>query len=510
MPEYKSPGVYIEEFDSGPVPITGVGTSTAGFIGPTERGPTESQRITSLSDYQRTFGDVASATFEGVGEPLTSYLMYAIDGFFSNGGSECYVARVTSQDAVSASAEIGETTVRAAGPGAWGNNVRITVEEARDNRLNIVVSYWKEGISDEEPDEQNRYDELSVTKGGPDYYAKRVNNASTFIEISEGATGPLPAGEVALEGGEDGSGLGLDDFEGRQTEVPTPSEDPEEERIQRTGLEGFKEVDPIAIVCAPDESRVNGLSQALVQHCENLKDRFAVLQTEQGVMPDALAGDGLPTSAVSDRGYAALYYPWIKVLDPSTNAETLVPPGGHVAGVYARTDNERGVHKAPANEQLRGVQELEHEIRKEDQDGLNPQGINCIRVFRGRGIRVWGARTTSPNVLWRYVNVRRLFIFLEESIDEGTQWAVFEPNDEPLWARIRQSVSNFLTLQWRDGALQGTTPEEAFYVKCDRTTMTQDDIDQGRLICEIGVAPVKPAEFVVFRITQWTAGAEGA
>lgn len=512
MPEYKSPGVYIEEFDSGPVPIAGVGTSTAGFIGPTERGPVDPQRITSLPDYQRTFGDVATATFEGAGEPLTSYLMYAIDGFFANGGSECYVARVTTGEAVRAEADIDGTTVRAAGPGAWGNNVRVTVEEARNDRFNVIVEYWKDGISDEEPDEQNRYNDLSVTKGGPDYYAKRVNNASAFIEITEGAEDRLSAGEYPLDGGDDGGDIGLDDYEGRETQVPTPSEDPDEDTILRTGLRGFTEVDPIAIVCAPDEGRVNGLTEALVGHCEdeNLKDRFAVLQTEQGVTPDALTTDGLPTAAVSDRGYAAMYYPWIEVLDPITNVETLVPPGGHVAGVYARTDNDRGVHKAPANEQLRGVQRLEHEIRKEDQDGLNPLGINCLRVFRGRGLRVWGARTTSPNVLWRYVNVRRLFIFLEESIQEGTQWAVFEPNDEPLWARVRQSVTNFLTIQWREGALQGTTPEEAFYVTCDRTTMTQDDIDQGRLICEIGIAPVKPAEFVIFRITQSTNRTEEA
>jgi uncharacterized protein len=515
MPEYKSPGVYIEEFDTGPVPITGVGTSTAGFIGPTERGPISPQHITSLPDYRRTFGDVASTSFQEIDNPQESYLMYAVDGFFSNGGSECYIARVTAEGAVRAAVEINGTTVRASGPGEWGNNVQVTVEEGLGDRFSIVVDYWKDGISDEESAEQRRYDDLSVNEGDPDYYAKRVNNASALIEINEGAEDPFPVGEFPLGDGDDGGNIGVNDFKGGETQVPTPSRDPGENRIQRTGLEGFKEVDSIAIVCAPDERPVDGLTGALIEHCEdeNLRDRFAVLQARQGITPDGLIeqfNQGNLSDTVSDRGYTALYYPWIKVIDPTSNTEKLVPPGGHVAGVYARTDNERGVHKAPANEPLRGTRGLEHEIRKEDQDGLNPLGINCIRVFRGRGIRVWGARTTSPNVLWRYVNVRRLFIFLEESIQEGTQWAVFEPNDEPLWARIRQSVSNFLTIQWRNGALQGTTPEEAFYVKCDRTTMTQDDIDQGRLICEIGVAPVKPAEFVIFRITQWTAGAQGA
>jgi hypothetical protein len=230
-------------------------------------------------------------------------------------------------------------------------------------------------------------------------------------------------------------------------------------------------------------------------------DRFAVLQGERSVDID-----GLRPPVDSD--YAAYYVPWIRVIDPETNAPVLVPPGGHVAGIYARSDTERGVHKAPANEIVRGAQELQLNITKEEQEGLNPVGVNVIRSFPGRGIRVWGARTTSSDALWKYLNVRRLFLYVEESIEEGTQWAVFEPNDQRLWARVRQSVSNFLTSVWRDGALMGTTPEEAFYVTCDRTTMTQDDIDNGRLIVEIGIAPVKPAEFVIFRITQTAGGSE--
>jgi hypothetical protein len=204
--------------------------------------------------------------------------------------------------------------------------------------------------------------------------------------------------------------------------------------------------------------------------------------------------------------YAAFYYPWIKVYDSITKLYKPIPPGGHVAGIYARSDIERGVHKAPANEKVRGVKELEFQITKGEQDILNPRGVNCIRFFPGRGIRVWGARTLSSNTLWKYINVRRLFIFIEESIEEGTQWVVFEPNDQKLWARVKQTITQFLTRVWRDGALMGSTPEEAFFVKCDRTTMTQDDIDNGRLICIIGIAPVKPAEFVIFRIAQWQGG----
>jgi phage tail sheath protein FI len=186
----------------------------------------------------------------------------------------------------------------------------------------------------------------------------------------------------------------------------------------------------------------------------------------------------------------------------------LIPPGGHIAGVYARSDEARGVHKAPANEIVRGATALQFPLTKGEQDILNPIGVNVTRTFPGRGIRVWGARTTSSDPLWKYINVRRLFLFLEESIDEGTQPFVFEPNDEKLWDRVRQTITQFLTRVWRDGALMGTTPEQAFFVKVDRTTMTQDDIDNGRLIVLIGVAPVKPAEFVIFRIAQTRGGAE--
>ena len=511
MPEYLSPGVYIEEIETGAMPIEGVGTSTAGFVGPTERGPVEPQLVTSFADYQRTFGGVTTASFQGSDTPRKSYLAYAVDGFFRNGGSRVFVGRVTAGEAETATATIGDVTVRANGPGTWGTNVQVEVAASDiEDRFTVFVRYWRDGIPDDdsvEPTVEERYDDLDATEGTPDYYAKSVNNASSLVEIDENALGALPVGTTALEAGADGE-LGVDDFEGVEDDVvPTPSGG---ERIRRTGLKGFTQVDEIAIVCIPDEAKISGLRGLLRGHCRETEDRFAILQTDQGVNPDTLSTDGLPNDAVSERGLAALYYPWVKVLDPFTNVETLVPPGGHVAGVYARTDTNRGVHKAPANEQLQGVQGLEHEIRRVDQNGLNPKGINCIRAFRGRGIRIWGARTTSPKTIWRYVNVRRLFLFLEESLDEGTQWAVFEPNDEPLWARVRQSVTDFLTGVWRDGALQGTTPEEAFYVKCDRTTMTQDDIDKGRLIIEVGVAPVKPAEFVIFRITQWTAGAEGA
>ena len=207
-----------------------------------------------------------------------------------------------------------------------------------------------------------------------------------------------------------------------------------------------------------------------------------------------------------DTTYAAFYFPWIKVFNPLINQDSLIPPVGHVAGIYADTDINRGVFKAPANEVVVGATSLQFQITKAEQDILNPRGVNCLRVFSSRGLRVWGARTCSQDTLWKYINVRRFFLFLGQSLDDGTQWVVFENNDERLWARVNQTISQFLTTQWRAGALMGTKPSEAYFVKVDRTTMTQDDIDNGRLIVIIGVAVVKPAEFVILRLTQFPGG----
>jgi phage tail sheath protein FI len=207
-----------------------------------------------------------------------------------------------------------------------------------------------------------------------------------------------------------------------------------------------------------------------------------------------------------ESSYSALYCPWIRIRDPVSNLEILVPPGGQVAGIYARSDSEKGVHKAPANEVVIGADKIEYSFNESVQNALDFKGINCIREFPGRGIRVWGAKTLSPDLIWKYINVRRLFIFLEKSIEKGTRWVVFEPNNEKLWASLKQTLTEFLTTIWKTGALMGETPQKAFFVKCDRTTMTQEDIDNGRLTMVIGVAPMKPAEFVIFRVSQWQNG----
>ena len=282
----------------------------------------------------------------------------------------------------------------------------------------------------------------------------------------------------------------------------------------RTGLYALKNPQNISLIAIPGQTSV-ALQQALIDQCELLRYRFAVLD---GPPPDNdTLVDVQNLRSQYDSRYAAIYHPWLTIPDPfppslATLRQYPIPLSGHVLGVYARVDNDRGVHKAPANEVVRGITGLTRYFSKGEQDILNPYptNINVVRDFRpnNRGIRIWGARCITSESEFKYVNVRRLLIFLEDSIDRGMQWVVFEPNAEELWGRVRRNITNFLTTVWRNGALEGTTPEQGFFVKCDRTTMTRDDIDNGRLIVVIGVAPVKPAEFVIIRIGLWTADAD--
>ena len=356
---------------------------------------------------------------------------------------------------------------------------------------------------------EESFRDLSMNEDHSRYIEKVITEeTSRLIRVEDVRAHGLPKISVPAEGGVwklagGNDGIPPDDelnttYEGKDS--PEPAD--------RKGLYTLKNVDDISIVAIPGITTQH-LQNKLIIHCETtMKDRFAVLDSEEKADLDRVQKQ----RNLYDSKYAALYYPWVRVFDPLSKKRTNVPPSGYMCGIYARSDIERGVHKAPANEIVRGALGLEEfdgvkrVITKGQQDILNPKGVNCIRAFRGRGIRVWGARTISSDSLWKYINVRRLFIFLEESIEDGTQWVVFEPNDEKLWARVRQTITQFLTRVWRDGALMGTTPGEAFFVRCDRTTMTQDDIDNGRLIVLIGVAPVKPAEFIIFRIAQWQGG----
>lgn len=279
-----------------------------------------------------------------------------------------------------------------------------------------------------------------------------------------------------------------------------------------SGLAALEGVDEIGVIAAPGatfaatgpfEPEALGISRALVAHAERQRDRMALLDPPNGLtVPDVRAW-----RAHFDSSDAALYYPWVRVAEPGGLGDLLVPPSGLVAGVVARSDIQRGVHKAPANQNLRTAVGLEVPLTKREQDVLNPEGINCLRHLEGRGFLVWGARTLGSNPEWRYVNVRRYLAYLEKSIARGLQWVVFETNDEPVWARVRSAVADFLYGEWRTGALLGVTPDEAFFVRCDRATMTQADIDAGRLVVLVGTAPIKPAEFLIFRVTMTTAPA---
>lgn len=530
MPEYLTPGVYVEEFEMGAKPIEGVSTSTVGFLGMTERGPVIPPKlVTSYPQFMRIYG----------GYIPDSYLAYAVEGFFGNGGKRCYIGRVVKQgvdpdnpEGISSTTdEVGDLNFTAVGEGSWGNRVGIRIENASNDSddendsgqklFKLTVAYWSGNLPDisipasSDPlalsnllDRASRvevFDNVSEDPNSPDHYLKKLgdplNNLSNLILLDDSSTGRPDNTNAAnffdllTNGAEAAGSPSREDFLG----------DPLAQAGEKCGLTAFNDIDEISILSAPDLHHITSpgdetLINDILTQCELLKDRFAILDV----------GDNsrdIPSIKITRPSkYGAIYYPWINVYDPLARQLKLTPPCGHVAGIYARTDTERGVHKAPANEVVKGASSLEFAVTKGEQAILNPRGVNVIRNFNGRGILVWGARNMIQDPLWKYINVRRLFIYVEESIEEGTQWVVFEPNDEKLWARVRATITQFLTRVWKDGALMGTKVEEAFFVKCDRSTMTQDDIDNGKLICIIGIAPVKPAEFVIFRIAQWASG----
>jgi uncharacterized protein len=519
MAEYLTPGVYIEEIERGPRPIEGVPTSTSAFLGETERGPITPLLVTSYKDYQRWFG----GTFGN-----DKFMPYAANGFFDNGGKRLFVCRIVGEQATTAQAAFGDFTVSAVGPGSWGKRVWVRINDSSTKRpdangtpqpvgFRLRMFYWAanvpQGFQPYDPVDdliqlprpalREDFDDLVIDPSSPDFFEKRLLNSSAIATLERTLGAPTDtkpangAGALTQNGTDDTNDLDVADYAGLPIEG-TP-------RTDTQGLAALEQ-DPyrdVALVYAPAVS--TDIVQAIITHCENQKFRFAVVDSPKGVVSTTNLD---PRTTIRDTQYAAFYYPWIYINDPTTGARVLVPPGGHTLGVYARVDSERGVFKAPANETPRGVVELEYDITDNAQGDLNPKGVNVIRHFAGRGIRIWGARTMTSNTLWKYVSVRRLFIFLERSIYEGTQWVVFEPNDTRLWARVTDTIRLFLRSQWRNGALFGRTEDQAFFITCDETTMTMDDRLNGRLICEIGIAPVRPAEFVIFRIFQSTAEAQ--
>lgn len=513
-PSYLSPGVYVEEIDRGSKPIEAVGTAVAAFIGYTERAEDarpEGTRsllgkptlVTNWSQYVQKFGGFVKG----------AYLPDSVYGYFNNGGSRCYIVSVKSlgaaspddKDSKAATAQLGDGNplrISAKQAGTSGNAISVTAkpnaaEEGKDATFTLVVSV------NGKPSET--FDGLTLKKG--ETSAETVTTKSKLINVEvasapKGGAVAVPSGTVNLQGGAVASkSVSISDYQG------SPAE--------RTGLGGLEAADDVTMIIAPDlmsayenkeldKKGVQGVQQALIDYAERMRYCFVILDALPNLNPQEVKDWRLEVNYDTSR--AALYYPWIEIMDMASGGGKthFVPPSGHVAGLYARVDNERGVHKAPANEVIRGAIGLEMAVTKGEQDGLNPIGVNCIRSFPGRGIRVWGARTLSSDGSWRYINVRRLFNMVEASIERSTQWVVFEPNDELLWSKVRRDIGAFLKVQWRSGALFGATPDQAYFVKCDAELNPVETRDLGQLICEIGICPVKPAEFVIFRISQFS------
>jgi phage tail sheath protein FI len=634
MPQYLAPGVYVEEVP-GPQTIQGVGTSTAGFIGPCRFGPTSGQPelLSSFLDYQRIYGDWTDLDFVDTGA-VPNYLALGVKGFFDEGGSSLYVCRTFNYTDPSnpandhASAEIvppasvpslPPLTLRARFPGEAGRiAVTLTLQAGRNA---LVTAGGVPNLT-----RVHEYDLVYAGSGSPAagaLYVVRRDQAtgnwvlngngglalvsaafaypltvavdvrfptvdsqglpalgpslnigvfgfdpraigtgiSTVLAANpptraQGLTAPLalegldalegvsvppddlpgmiaeaifgpaiistaPAAQppvsnrqvsVTLGGGSDGNAPFQGSYEGDPLGFTDYQNNPVQEPLN--GLLAFEVVDGISIVVAPGAStgwnlapvnQTAGLeiNEAIINHCENMLYRVAAIDTPPGLVP----GDALQYRNNRSSSYAALYYPWITIASPIDGSPLSVPPAPYMAGIWARSDNVTGVIKAPANEVVRSAIDLELRISKAQQELLNPDGVNCLRFFPGAGFLVWGARTISDDPEWKYLNIRRYFCYLEKSIDRGTQWVVFEVNDQGLWNRVRATVSGFLLDEWKSGALLGATPAQAYFVTCDASTMTQDDLDNGRLVCLIGVAAAKPAEFVIFRIGQWTASA---
>ena len=566
MAEYLSPGVYVEEYDNSPRSIEGVGTSTAGFVGLAEKGKVEGvpSLVTNFSSFVKQFGGFLSE-FE-YGE--YRYLANSVEQFFANGGTRCYVARVVPEDARKASKKAGILFAEAANEGKWGNRIQIafnTVTKKKmqllskaesqentyiaksvagftegdtvmvngeynqisiiyDNTVTFAKAFEQEVVDNSivpvtvlylvETDVSIRYnDDIELYSGvsfnvkSPNYIQNVVANSAiaTFtVSPANGAVNPvseilgegLTNGVITLANGKDGSisKVSAATFIGK-----------DEGPGKRTGIQSFVENSVVSMMAVPGVT-IPEVVVSLVGHCEILGSRFAVLDMPKDMTKTE---DLINYRSMIDSTYAAMYHPWIQVLDRSSNKAGFVPPSGAVLGVYSRTDVNRGVHKAPANESV-FCSGLKTNYTTGEQDILNPEGINLIRQMPGQGIKVWGARTASSNSAFKYVNVRRLFIYVEESIKANTNWVVFEPNDTTLWNRVRVTISSFLENLWRNGMLAGDTPAEGFFVEIGPSTMTEDDIRNGRLICNIGIAASRPAEFVVFKVTQHTSSAGSA
>ncbi|HTQ09327.1 MAG TPA: phage tail sheath C-terminal domain-containing protein [Fimbriimonadaceae bacterium] len=474
-----------------------------------------------------------------------SYLAYAVRGYYDNGGGRAYIIRVAREKdlalfkkatkaaptpALPATLALGGYTFKALESGSSGNDVKVEIKHEGEGDGFTMKITGPDGKS------ESFGDKKPLTPGSVKNEVK-----SKVVDVSvatETATRP-DQGVFNLVGGADAtSATALATLPLTTELAKVDAEDFVGDEAKRSGLLALSTIDDVNFIAIPDlmagcwktEKLIGGdsvveilncdekrkqqildVQSMLISYCERMGDRCCILDPIPGLSPQEMRDTTMAAPFSSDHGQAAIYYPWIKVMDkinPLAKRQVFCPPSGHIAGVWARVGTERGVHKAPANESLMGAVALEQYVTKGEQEILNPNGINAIRSFPGTGIRIWGARTlaTVGNPSWKYVNVRRLFNYLEKSMERGLQWVVFEPNDHDLWGRVRRNLAAFLWMEWKEGKLFGQTPEEAFYVKCDDETNTQESIDLGRLYVEIGVNPVKPAEFVIVRIGQWSGG----
>ncbi|MEL7331338.1 MAG: phage tail sheath C-terminal domain-containing protein, partial [Cyanobacteria bacterium J06560_2] len=549
-------------------PIQGVNLSVAGFVGFTEdiRGDAEAFEpilITSWSQYLENFAKSGSDGFTDFG----AYLPFSVKGWFENGGGRCWVVSLgtklpTREDApeIVQEEDIQPALTPVSTTGRRPSlQLRLKPEKEDDGRVRVIIRADEplplDDVGEDEDDEPfntGEYFSVSVQQGGEiletfsnltmkrptenadpllepagGVFVKEALQESTFLDVDVLADSGLPLAQRPADGV----------YEVRPRDLPLRTERWFRRMYgsadKRMGVMGLYEIDEIAMVACPDLmlafqkellslEQVHAVMEMMITGCEKSSPgpsyRMVVLDPPpvkprrgpQPVLPEQQKPQDVESWLSDEFGrrsqFAAMYYPWVKVPNPRESGKPIaIPPCGHMMGIWSRTDETRGIHKAPANETPRGVLGLAYETNFREQELLNPRGINCIRKFRNRGTLVWGARTLAQmdDTEWRYISVRRLVSYIERSIEEGTQWAVFEPNDEDLWARVTRTVKNFLERIWRQGALYGNTPDEAFYVRCDGELNTPETMKLGLLYIDVGVAPVRPAEFVVFRISQW-------
>jgi len=529
MPELLHPGVYVFEISSGVRPIEGVSTSTAAFIGIADKGPIPGTTlpngkmaapvmVVSFTDYVRNFG----------GYRTDSYLTYAVKAFFDNGGRRLYIIRIASNNAATSKNIATTLKLSALTEGVWGDKLSVAIENSSDgettNNFKLVVRFDGTPVESYDPVTWNASPTLADTSTTPaEYVRTAVNSRSEFIAITADiAARPANTGgaPLAFTGGAEGTAPVAGTFIGS----PAP-----DNTVLGRGLNALDKITDVNIIAIPGQGAPATVNAGMT-YCKNtrqLQDCFFIgdmgnlavtAARVDGASPDVRkisdavtyagpAGFGaVPINkAVGD--YGAIYFPWVWSADPigtGRNPKILLPPSGFMAGIYARTDNSRGVFKAPAGTEagVAGAIGVATTVSDTEQDQLNPIKVNVIRTVPGSGFVVWGTRTIGSDAEWRYIPVRRMAIFLRTSIYYGIQWAVFEPNDEPLWASLRLNIRSFMLTQFRAGAFQGSKPDDAFFVKCDSDTTTQADIDNGVVNILVGFAPLKPAEFVVLRLQQ--------